>query len=168
MIYEAAEDSFLLAKFVKKYARGRVLDVGVGSGVQMEVALEKTKDVIGVDIDKDAVEFCKNKKLNVYYSNLFENVKGKFDLIVFNPPYLPEDEIKDKDLVGGSKGYEVIERFFLEVDKYLKKNGRILILFSSLTNKKKIDSIISKKFKFELLEEKKYFFEKLYVYLCYR
>jgi len=168
MIYEAAEDSFLLAKYVEKYAEGRVLDVGVGSGVQMEAALKKSNKVEGVDIDEESIEFCKSKKLNVFYSDLFENVKGKFDLIIFNPPYLPEDEIKDKDLIGGKKGWEIIEKFFLKVDKYLSENGKILILFSSLTNKKKVDSIIKKKFKFEKLEEKKYFFEKLYVYLCYR
>ena len=168
MIYMPEEDSFLLAKFVREYAKGKVLDIGCGSGILMEVALEKTKDVIGVDIDKEAVEYCKKKKLNVSYSDLFENVKEKFDLIVFNPPYLPEDEIKDKDLIGGKHGYELIEKFFNEVDKFLNKNGKILILFSSLTNKNKVDEIIKKKFKFKLLKEESYFFEKLFVYLCYR
>jgi len=167
-MYEAAEDSFLLAKYVEEYSRGRVLDVGVGSGILMESALKKTDKVEGVDINHEAIKFCKNKKLNVYYSDLFSNVKGKFDLIIINPPYLPEDEIKDKDLVGGKKGYEIIDRFFAEVKNYLEKNGKILILFSSLTNKEKVDEIIKKnKFKFKLLEEKNYFFEKLYVYLCF-
>ena len=99
MIYIPQEDSFLLAKFVREYAKGKVLDVGCGSGILIEAALEKTKDVIGVDIDKESLEYCKSKKLNVIYSDLFSNVKGKFDLIIFNPPYLPEDEIKDKDLI---------------------------------------------------------------------
>ena|SRR3989344_2505465 len=166
-MYEAAEDSFLLAKFVREYAKGKVLDVGVGSGILMKAALEKTSNVKGVDIDKEAVEYCKKKGLNVIYSDLFSNVKEKFDLIIFNPPYLPEDEIKDKDLIGGKKGYELIERFFLNVDKFLNKNGKILILFSSLTNKNKVNEIIKKKFKFKLLKEENYFFEKLFVYLCY-
>jgi len=167
MIYMPEEDSFLLAKFVREYAKGKVLDMGVGSGILMEAALEKNSNVKGVDIDKEAVEYCKKKKLDVSYSDLFSNVKEKFDLIIFNPPYLPEDEIKDKDLIGGKKGYELIERFFLEVDKYLNENGKILILFSSLTNKEKVDEIIKKKFKFKLLKEESYFFEKLYIYLCY-
>jgi len=166
-MYEAAEDSFLLAKFVREYAKGRVLDVGVGSGILMEAALTKTKNVKGVDIDKEAINYCKKKKLDVSYSDLFSNVKEKFDLIIFNPPYLPEDEIKDKDLIGGKHGYELIERFFLNVDKFLNKNGKILMLFSSLTNKKKVDEIIKKKFKFKLLKEENYFFEKLFVYLVY-
>ena len=168
-MYEAAEDSFLLAKFVRDYAKGRVLDVGCGLGILMEAALGKTSNVEGVDIDEEAIDYCKKKGLNVKKSDLFSNVRGKFDLIVFNPPYLPEDEIKDRDLIGGKKGYEVIEGFFLKVGKFLKKNGRILILFSSLTNKEKVDEIIKKNnFKFNLLAKEGYFFEKLYVYLCYR
>lgn len=169
MIYEAAEDSFLLKKYVEKYSKGKVLDVGTGSGILMEVALKKTSKVEGVDIDEEAVDYCKKKGLKVKKSDLFNKVKGKFDLIVFNPPYLPEDEVKDRDLIGGKKGYELIERFFSEVVEHLEKNGKVLILFSSLTDKEKVDEIIRKnKFKFKLLEKGKYFFEELYVYLCYK
>ncbi len=177
MIYEAAEDSFLLRKYVEKYSKGRVLDIGAGSGILMEVALKKTSKVEGGDIDEEAVQYCKKKGLNVVKGDLFSNVKGKFDLIVFNPPYLPEDEPflkrnvherKNLDLIGGKKGYELIERFFSEVGKYLEEDGKILIIFSSLTKKEKVDNIIKKnKFKFKLLEKEKYFFEELYAYLCY-
>lgn len=165
MIYEPAEDSFLLKKYVKRFARGKVLEVGVGSGIQ----IKDLKNAEGVDIDKESVEFCKEQGLNVYYSDLFSNVKGKFDVIIFNPPYLPEDEIKDIDLVGGKNGWETIERFFENVKDYLKEKGEILILFSNLTNKEKVEEIIKKDFKFEVLEEKNVgLMEKLYVYRCYR
>lgn len=172
MIYEASEDSFLIGGYVSKFARGKVLDMGTGSGYLMEIALSKTKMVKGVDIDKDAVRFCKNKSLDVIYSDLFSNVKEKFDVIIFNPPYLPQDENmkKHKDLFGGKYGWEIIERFFKNVGKYLNKNGEILILFSSLTNKEKVDSIIKQnKFRFEELESKNVgLMEKLFVYRCYR
>ena len=96
-----------------------------------------------------------------------ESLKNeKFDTIIFNPPYLPEQEPKDVALDGGKKGYEVLERFFNEVKNYLNSNGVILVVFSSLTNKNKIDDIIKRnKLKSKLLEEKSLFFEKLYVYL---
>lgn len=166
MIYEPQEDSFLLEKYVKKYASGKVLDMGTGSGIQAKAALRKTKDVLAVDINEEAVKKLKNARV----SDLFSNVKGKFDLIIFNPPYLPEEKKEDKKTrlvtTGGKKGYEMIERFLKDAKKHLNKNGKILIVFSSLTNKEKIDSLIKKySFKFELLEEKKMFFEKLYVYL---
>ena len=170
MTYEPSEDSFLLGKYVSKFSKGRVLEIGVGSGYLMEIALKKNKNVFGVDIDDDAVKFCKNKKLNIVKSDLFSNVKGKFDFIIFNPPYLPEDEIKDKDLIGGKHGWEIIEKFFSEVGKHLNKNGEILIVFSNLTDKSKVDKIVLKNgFKFELLEEKSVgLMERLFVYKVHR
>ncbi|MAG45256.1 MAG: hypothetical protein CMH63_00595 [Nanoarchaeota archaeon] len=169
MVYQPEEDSFMLEKWVKELVKGKVLEVGVGSGILMKAALKSTKKVSGVDIDKENVEFCKKKGLNVKESDLFSNVNGKFDFIIFNPPYLPSEKgEKDyRDLIGGKKGWEIIERFFKDVKKYLEKEGKVLILFSSLTNKKKVDGIIKRnKFEFELLEEKSMFFESLYVYLC--
>ena len=170
MVYEISEDSFLLGKYAEKFSRGKVLDVGTGNGYLMEIALKKTKDAIGIDIDEEVVEFCKKKGLNVKKSDLFENINEKFDVIIFNPPYLPQEKgMKEhKDLFGGKNGWEVIERFFKEAKNYLNKNGEILILFSNLTNKKKVNSIIKKNnFKFELLEEKSVgLMERLYVYRC--
>jgi release factor glutamine methyltransferase len=168
-MYEPQEDSFLIEKWVKELAKGKVLEIGCGSGVLMEAALTKTKEVLGVDIDKESLDYCKKKKLNVKESDLFSKVSGKFDFIIFNPPYLPSEKgEKDyRDLIGGKKGWEIIERFFKDVKKYLEREGKVLILFSSLTNKKKVESILKKnKFEFKLLEEKSMFFESLYVYLC--
>ena len=57
MIYEPREDSFLLQKYVKKYSKGRVLDMGTGSGIQALTALEKTKCVVAVDINEETLQF---------------------------------------------------------------------------------------------------------------
>lgn len=169
-MYEPNDDSYLLEKYVKKFVSGKILDVGCGSGILMKAALTKSKNVTGVDIDENSFEYCKKQGLNAYKSNLFSNVKEKFDFIIFNPPYLPEGKIKDRDLIGGKHGWEIIEKFFSGVEKHLNKNGEILIVFSSLTNKNKADKIILKKgFKFELLEKKSVgLMERLYVYKCYR
>src|SRR3989338_3085739 len=86
MIYEPQEDSFLLSKYVEKYASGRVLDLGSGSGILAEAALMKTKDVLAVDINKETVKLLKKRNINAKYSDLFSNIKGRFDLIIFNPP----------------------------------------------------------------------------------
>ena len=154
MIYEPEEDSFLLAKYASKFAKGKVLDLGTGSGIQAETALKFTKNVLAVDINKEAVNSVKKKGIKARVSDLFSNVKGKFDLIILNPPYLPDENL---------------EGFFSQVNNHLSKNGKILIVFSSLTNKNKINKIIKKNnFKFELLESKKLFFETLYCYLVFR
>ena len=170
MIYEPQEDSFLLQKYAKKYAKGKVLDMGSGSGIQAEAALTKTNDVLAVDINEKAVTLLKNKGIKTKYSDLFSNVSGKFDLIIFNPPYLPEEDYegtKTKNVTtGGKEGYELLLKFLIESKKYLKENGKILIIFSSLTNKKIIDKTLEKlNYKFNCLETKRLFFEEIYVYL---
>ena len=177
MIYEPREDSFLLAEYVKKYAKGRVLDMGTGKGVLALAAMEKTKDVEGVDVNENAVKVALKNGVNAYVSDLFSNVKGKFDLIVFNPPYLPLEReycgvkidvsyANDAAIVGGKKGDEVIIRFFRDAGEYLMENGKILLMISSLTPD--VEGILRKnKFKFRVLEKKRIFFEELKVYLCY-
>lgn len=176
-VYEPQEDSFLLEKYVKKYALGRVLDLGTGSGIQAIAAAQNklVREVIAVDINPDAVKqfqdiITKNKykKIQVLVSDLFSNVEGKFDVIIFNPPYLPQDkDIEDAALYGGKKGWELSERFFTQVSKFLAPKGKILFLFSSLTNKIKIDELISQHLleTEELVKERLPFFEELYVYL---
>jgi len=168
MIYEPAEDSFLLQKYVKIYAKGKILDMGSGSGIQALAALENTKDVLAVDINPGVVDLLKKKGINAEVSDLFNNVKGKFDLIIFNPPYLPEDKNEPQDsklaTTGGKKGFEIIERFLKQAKKFLGKNGKILIVFSSLTGD--ILKLFDKYgFKFKKLEEKKLFFETLHIYI---
>jgi len=90
MIYEPKEDSFLILKYIKNYCNGNVLDMGCGSGILSLEAMKYSKDVLGVDSNEECVEHCKKKEINVVRSDLFSNVNGKFDLVIFNPPYLPE------------------------------------------------------------------------------
>lgn len=172
-MYEPREDSFLIKAHIKDYAKGSVLDMGAGSGILAEEASGYCDIVTAADIDGEAInfhkKFNKNKKIKYVLSDLFSNIyiRQKFDLIIFNPPYLPDDpDVKDIALDGGKKGYGVIERFIKNAGNHLKKDGKILMLFSSLTNKPKVDKIIKENgFKFKLLETKKMFFEELYVYL---
>ena len=133
------EDSLMLAEEVKKYAFGSVLDIGTGSGIQAKTAshLKKVKKVLAVDINPKAVEYVKkyvvNHRLSVKKSDLFSNVKGKFDTIIFNPPYLPKDhQVYDAALEGGKKGYEILQRFVENTSAFLKPDGIILLVFSSL------------------------------------
>jgi len=165
MIYEPAEDSYLLQKYVKELVRGKVLDMGTGSGVQALTALENTKEVIAVDVNAEAVDFVKKKGVNGIVSDLFDSVNGKFDWIIFNPPYLPEDQNEPEDsklaTTGGKKGSEVLEKFLKEAKDYLKPGGKILVLVSSLTGD---PEVMFKDYKYECLEKKKVFFEELVVY----
>ncbi|MBU0459983.1 MAG: methyltransferase [Nanoarchaeota archaeon] len=173
-IYEPREDSYLLQKYVQKYALGRVLDLGTGSGIQALTAAKnlKVKEVVAVDINEQAISELKikiklQKKIKPKLSDLFSNLNHKFDTIIFNPPYLPQDKgIEDPALYGGKHGYELSEKFFNQVSEFLTPAGKILFLFSSLTNQKKIDKIIENNLlNFKQLAKQHIHFEDLFVYL---
>ena len=175
--YEPAEDSSLLAAAVARHAHGRVLDMGTGSGIQAITAAKKTavKHVVAADINDDALQFAaaatkKEKavaKITLLKSNLFSSVKGKFDTIIFNPPYLPQDKgIVDNAIYGGKHGYETLEQFLDGCCEHLSDKGIILIVFSSRTNKQKVNEAIERNcLEFKQLEEKNLFFETLHTYL---
>jgi len=168
-VYEPAEDSFLLAQQVKSLVKKdnpkKILDMGAGSGIQAEACIDggiKEENLTLVDINSLAIKLLTTKfsESNVIESDLFENIKGKFNLIIFNPPYLPESNYdKGKDTTGGKKGSEIINKFLKQAKSHLEKNGKILILTSSLT--KNIDW---GNFKKKLLSEKKIFYEELFVW----
>jgi release factor glutamine methyltransferase len=172
--YEPAEDTFLLLEQVKKYAHGKVLEIGTGSGILAIEAARHPCSVLAVDIStcalKVAQQNARSQKLrNIRFreSDLFRNVSGKFNAIIFNPPYLPQDEgIEDKAIYGGKQGYEVIERFLKEANTHLEEDGIILLLFSSLTKEKIVDRLIEDNLlESQLLSSQRLFFEELYVYL---
>lgn len=171
MIYEPAEDSYLLADVVGKTARGRsFLDMGAGSGIQSETALKSgATSVLTVDVDPEVVLLLKKKGIPALKSDLFSHVLGRFDLIAFNPPYLSLDSREDIEsqrvTTGGKRGDEIILQFLKQAPKHLAEKGVILLLLSSLTPKKNILALLKKqKMKYEVVAEKKLFFEKLDVW----
>ena len=171
-MYDPEEDSFLLSESIKKHLLNknksiRILDMGTGSGIQAETCKNlRFNNILAADIDSSSLEYVKSKlKIKTIKSNLFSKIKGKFDLILFNPPYLPEDKHdKQKDTSGGKKGDETIIRFLNQAKSHLTKDGNILLLVSSLTPKKEINKIIKKYYKKEKINEKKLFFETLEVW----
>ena len=80
-------------------------------------------------------------------ADLVEGLCGEFELVIFNPPYLPtqpEERICDwleYALDGGISGREVITRFAGQVDRVLAPGGRILLLVSSLTGVHEVGEI---------------------------
>ena len=84
--------------------------MGCGSGIQ-SLATSKG-DVLAVDINPEAVKIVKKLGINAIQSVLFVNVKDKFDLIIFNPPYLPEEESEDEEskliTTVGKQGFEIL------------------------------------------------------------
>jgi HemK-related putative methylase len=170
-IYQPAEDSFLLAKFVEKEIDKNkiieVLDMGSGSGIQAETAIKagiNSEGIILADINPDAIKILKKKfpESKVILSDLFSKIPDsfKFNLIIFNPPYLPDNKFdKESDTSGGKKGSEVINRFLKQAKKYLSEKGKILLITSSLTK-----NINWQDFNKKLLGKKRAFFEEIYAW----
>ncbi len=175
-LYEPGEDTFLLASVLPNYRLGRVLEIGTGTGYITAAAAKKAKHILAVDVDSKAVKYCRehHKLDHVTFrqSDLFSRVSGRYDTIIFNPPYLPYDkrEPKQSQLVtmGGKHGYELLTKFIAKSPSFLTAHGRILIVFSSLTNKQKVDeAIISTMLEKKQVVSRKIPFEELFVY-CIR
>ena len=143
-VYYPREDSLLLAKALENESlKKKVLEIGCGSGFLSIVMAKKGAEVTAVDGSKDAVEATRlNAKKNdvsltCFGSGLFSSVTSKFDLIVFNPPYLP-DESNDATYSGGKTGRKVIEKFIENTKDFLERDGKILLLISSLTGENEV------------------------------
>lgn len=178
-VYEPREDSFLLERHVRTLAHGRTLDVGTGSGILAAAAIDngQVTEVWAVDISDEATDAAHKrlssdkKRIVVRKSDLFSELGGEvFDTILCNPPYLPDDPADSAaPLDGGPRGYEWVERFLDGARDHLGRDGQILIVFSSLTNKERVDALLHQLgYAFTQLEEEAFFFERLYAYRLWR
>lgn len=175
-VYEPAEDSFMLADAACGL-QGSVLEIGCGCGIASLIAARTAESVLGVDINPDAVGCAKanaerNSITNARFieSDLFSAVEGRFDAILFNPPYLPtaDDEHVagqlDKAFDGGKRGRDVLDRFLSEFDRFLKRGGVLLLVQSSLNDlDKTISSLETLGYAVEVKEKQDFFFEKLFL-----
>lgn len=149
-VYKPREDTENLIKNLEVDQEDRVLDIGTGCGIIALYVAGKCKKVVGVDKNVKAIGIArKNAKMNgvdnveFRVSDLFENVSDKFDLIIFNPPYLPVEN-ESEIWSGGKTGREVIKRFVNRVGNHLKGSGKIFIVISSLTNFKEVKKLFEK------------------------
>ncbi len=183
-VYEPAEDSFLIADQIPYYRSKRTLDLGTGCGILALVSAEKAQEVVVKDINPFASSCAKmNSELNgldfkieVLVGDLFDPIRTKrrFDLIVFNPPYLPELNIPLEDYYlnsawsGGSDGRRVTDRFLEEFPRYLERNGNVLLVQSSLSGiQSTISKLLMKKFQVEIVASKHLQFEEVVVLCCH-
>ncbi len=172
-VYPPAEDSFMLADAARK--AGSVLEIGCGSGIVSLAWAMAGNEVLGVDINPEAVscarENAKRNSISAKFieSDLFSNVGGMYDAILFNPPYLPTDDSEKLEgninhaFDGGQDGRLVLERFLNGLKSHLKKDGELFLIQSSLNNLESTKSeLMEMGFSIEL-EKKDFFFEKLYL-----
>ncbi|NLB75668.1 MAG: methyltransferase domain-containing protein [Crenarchaeota archaeon] len=176
-VYEPAEDSFFFATNLIIKPDQVVLDLGTGSGILAIIAAKKAQYVLAVDLNPYAIRCAKenaelNKIQNMAFlqGDLFTALKDgtKFDLILFNAPYLPSEEGEDSTWIGrswagGANGRVVLDRFIPQVPSYLKPHGRVLLMQSTLTGiEKTINAFAKQKLRAVVMAEQQLpFFETL-------
>ncbi len=126
----------------------RFCEIGVGSGcvsISVLVNLPNAK-AVGVDVSRSALSVAERNavthhvsdRLELLESDLFENIKGKFDLLVSNPPYVPAEdidalqiEVRDYEpltaLSGGPGGLEVVKQLVREAPTHLVAGGSLMM-----------------------------------------
>ncbi|WP_433428634.1 methyltransferase [Nonomuraea sp. CA-141351] len=133
--------SHLLGEAVLAEVRAgdRVLDMGTGSGVNAILAASTAKQVLAVDINPVAVEAARGNaerngvadRVEVRLSDVFGDVDGRFDLIVFDPPFRwfsPRDLL---EAATTDENYRAMTSFFRQAREHLTPAGRMLISFGS-------------------------------------
>lgn len=144
---EILVEEFLKDKTVIRKSKATVLDLCTGSGV-IALAIGKNRPtfkIFGIDISKRAVEYAViNRRLNqisnVFFlvGDLFLPLKGTFDFITANPPYLKTSEIETLEpeireyepliaLDAGVDGLSFYRVILIEAPKYLSKDGLIFL-----------------------------------------
>jgi release factor glutamine methyltransferase len=177
-VYAPAEDTFLLADSLLVKEGDDVLEIGTGTGLVALFASKKASKVVATDINPYALECARAntllngvKNMEIRKGDLFQPVLGeKFDLILFNTPYLPtaEDEIIGDELDaawdGGEDGRQVIDLFLNEVKNHLKDTGIVQLVQSSLSdNKKTCQKLENQGFRVEITARERFFFEEIVV-----
>lgn len=183
LVYIPSDDTFLLAENLEIKEGQSVLEIGTGSGLVSMYASLLTDNVTATDINYNALELAeKNFKLNniatirLEFGDLFEPIKNeKFDVILFNTPYLPTDseDIINDDLNyafdGGLDGRNVIKRFLNEAPNHLNDNGIIQMIQSSLSDTEKtLDKLNQLGFIAEVAKSERFFFEEIVLINAYK
>ncbi|MHA1753978.1 MAG: HemK2/MTQ2 family protein methyltransferase [Candidatus Odinarchaeia archaeon] len=179
-VYPPSEDSFLLFENIRYSKTDEVLEIGTGSGFIIIQIASQVKKAVATDINPKAIEAVVfNSKINnvenlidFRHGYLFNPIdKGeKFTLIIFNPPYLPTNNTdKVSGLInsswdGGVNGRNIIDKFIDGCDKFLKDNGRVLLLQSSLSGiNETIEKFNNNGFTSKVINRRRFFFEELVV-----
>lgn len=189
-VYLPSDDTDLLLEVIeekitkanKNYKKA--IEIGSGNAFLSLAIYGNVKELYSTDINPIVIDYLLNvkerynlEKMKVVYSNLFDSIDEteKFDLIIFNPPYVPTEELsEDEDLDeingydlavnGGIEGREIIDKFIEQLPNHLLEKGECYLLISSLNNPIEIiENLKHKKLNAEIIGSKKLFFEELFV-----
>lgn len=175
--YEPGEDTFLLLRGVRAFRVGLALEIGVGVGAVTEALAQMADQVVGTDTQRMALQATRNRLRArstervelVHASGASPFREGTFDLVAFNPPYLPAGRTHDPAVDGGPGGIQVTLEALSDIARTLRPQGRLLLVASSHTNVRALLGGLSKQgLEVQRMQSKKLFFEELYLFEAIR
>jgi len=169
-LYAPSDDSLLMIEAFARLPLGgsRVLDMGTGSGILGLYCAMHGAEVTASDIDEATVGQVSRAaealgvKIDLRLSDLFSNIPDRFDLILFNPPYLPSVGANDRSVDGGPGGTVLVDRFLDQLPKHLGRRAEALLLLSSVNDPISVQ-LRHRKLEFSTVVRKSLFFEELQV-----
>jgi release factor glutamine methyltransferase len=165
-VYRPSDDSYLLLGAVSVAPGERVLEVGAGAGL---VALHAAKitDSVATEVNPDAADLLRQNAhrnhvlVDVLRTDLMTGLRGPFDVVAFNPPYLagrPTDAL-ERAWNGGKAGSDVSIRFLRDLPRVLAPAGRAYLLLSRENAPAR--ELAESMFRAKVVASKALFFEKL-------
>lgn len=177
-VYRPAEDTFLLAKAVHQTVRPgqRFLEVGCGAGLVSLVAARAGAQVTATDLNPHAVELLQHNarqnrlKVRAVQTDLLGGVEGPFDVVAFNPPYLPTTPAEyvpgplNLAFDGGPDGNATVLRFAAQVAQLRPLPATVLVVHSSLSDPGPLERELARVgYACAVLLQESHFFERLTV-----
>ncbi len=164
--YLSSDDSALLRSVMRGRSGDASLEIGAGNGGGMAELALGFGLVVGTDmvLPEHAREGIGRNNLVV--ADTATCFRGRvFDLVAFNPPYIPTPTVEDAAVDGGVEGTEVPLRFLREALRVVKKDGRVLMLLSSENPTEVFEEECGRSgFKMTKIAGKRLFYETLSVY----
>src|SRR5215210_4410561 len=171
-MYAPSDDTYLLADCIRQYNGRRALEIGIGSGFLLSILEKNFAYVAGSDIDLQALQHCRQQTTTTSSNILLVCCDagsafgiGTFDLIVSNPPYLPNDDcynIRDPTVQGGPTGIETTVHFINSALPLLAGDGKMLIVISSFADSWALDNVVlENRMRKKIVKEKRLFYETL-------
>jgi release factor glutamine methyltransferase len=174
--YRSSEDSALLRQATRDYRGRSCLEIGFGSGANVPTLCERFECVVGTDIIRSNIgserqQGRKEKNGEAACADLLYADRAtcfrdsSFDFVVFNPPYLPSDDLADRTVDGGRGGIEIPMMFMEEAIRVVRPSGTILFL---LSNEADLEGFLGyckrRGLRVKRVRERGVFFETLYVF----
>ena len=169
--YLPAEDTALLGRALEPFRGGSCLEIGFGSGAVLAGVAPRFVTAVGTDvIGLEEARLGLSPKVEVVLADRATCFRDSvFDLVYFNPPYLPSEKVEDRAVDGGPSGIEVACSFLEDGERVLKEGGTVVVLLSEEGD---VDSFVARAralgLKVEVLRKERLFYETLVVFKLVR